>query len=124
MELTIGSNRVRNRDGIIGVRGKRQILLEWGAFESELLLTMDLYSVRGDHIARLWRNRWTFNDGDRFDFTANGKGFNLVDTKSSQVVLEARVVGGKSVVITQGVFHSAGGHEVQITMEDGYSVTD
>ena len=124
MQLTIGSNRMRNTDGIISVRGKRQIFLEWGPFESELLLTMDLYNAGGDHIARLRRNHWTFNDRGRFNFTAKTRGFNLVDTKSSKVVLEARVVGGNSVVITQGAFHSSAGHQIEITMEDWHGVTD
>jgi hypothetical protein len=124
MQLTIGSNRLRNTDGIISVRGKRQILLEWGPLESELLLTMDLYGAGGQHIARLRRNYWTFNDRERFNFTAKTRGFNLVDTKSSKVVLEARVVGGNSVVITQGAFHSSAGHQIEITMEDWRGVTD
>jgi hypothetical protein len=123
MQLTIGSNRLGNTDGIISVRGKRQIALEWGQQNSELLLTMDLYSAGGRHIARLRRNQWTFNDNDRFDFAGSESGFNLVDTKSSQVVLGARVLGQDSVVITQGAFHSSAGHEIEITMEDWNGVT-
>ena len=124
MQLTIGSNRLSNTDGIISVRGRRQILLEWGALRSELLLTMDLYGAGGGHIARLRRNEWTFNDNHRFDFAASARGFNLVDTKSSQVVLEARVVGQDSVVITQGAFFSSAGQQIEITMEDWSGVTD
>lgn len=118
MQLTIGSNRLRNTDGIINVRGKRQIILEWGPWDSELLLTMDLYGAGGGHIARLRRNQWTFNDHQRFDFEVKGKGFNLVDTKSSRVVLEAHVLGQDSVLITQGAFYSSAGHEIEITLED------
>ena len=110
MQLTIGSNRMRNTDGFISVRGRRQISLEWGPLDSQLLLTMDLYGAGGRHIARLRRNSWTFNENDRFNFSANARGFNLIDSKSSQVVLEARVVGQDSVVITAGVFYSSGGH--------------
>ena len=124
MQLTIGSNRLRNTDGVISVRGKRQIFLEWGPLESELLLTMDLYSAGGEHIARLRRNQWTFNDRERFNFVANGRGFNLVDTKSSQVVLEARVVGGNAVVITQGAFHCSTGDQIEINVENWHDVTD
>ena len=118
MELTIGSNRLRNTDGIICVRGSRQIFLEWGAFDSQLLLTMDLYGKGGGRLARLRRNHWTFNDNDRFDFRADARGINLVDTKSGHVVLEARVLGHDSVVITQGTFFSSAGHQIEITLED------
>ena len=86
MQLTIGSNRLRNTDGGIGVRGRRQIHLEWKPFSSELLLTMDLYGHGGTHIARLRRNEWTFNDNTGLNFTANAKGFDLVDSKSSHNV--------------------------------------
>ena len=123
MQLTIGSNRLRSTDGIISVRGRQQILLEWGPFNSELLLTMDLYGAGGGHIARLRRNQWTFNDNDRFDFAGNASGFNLVDTRSDQVVLGARVVGHDSVVITQGVFYSCAGHKIEVTMENWNGVT-
>ncbi len=91
---------------------------------SELLLTMDLYGVGGGHIARLRRNQWTFNDQDRFDFVGDASGFNLVDTKSSRVVLEARIVGRDSVVITQGAFFSSAGHEIEITRENWNGVPD
>ena len=117
MQLTIGSNRQSNTDGVIGVRGRRQISLEWGPFNSELLLTMDLYGHGGTHIARLRRNEWTFNDKTRFNFNANAKGFDLVDTKSSQVVLGARILGRDSVVITQGTFFCFAGQEIEITRE-------
>ena len=118
MQLTIGSNRLRNTDGIISIRGDEQIKFEWGPSYAELLLTMDLYNVDGYHIARLRRNQWTFNDQERFLFAASTKGLNIVDTKSKQVVLEARVVGGDSVVVTQGAFHNSNGHPIEIAMED------
>jgi hypothetical protein len=124
MQLTIGSNHLRSTDGIINIRGKRQIALEWGPMGSELLLTMDLYGVGGAHVARLLRNQWTFNDNDRFEFAGSASGFHLVDTKSSQVVLAARVVGKDSVVITQGAFYSFAGHKIKITVEDWSGVTE
>jgi len=124
MQLTIGSNRLNSTDGIISVRGRQQIVLEWGPLNSELMLTMDLYGAGGGHIARLRRNQWTFNDHGRFDFAPNARGFNLVDTKSSRVILEARVVGRDSVVITQGAFYSSAGHQIEILTEDWNGVTD
>ena len=118
MQVTIGSNRLRNTDGIISIRGDEQIKFEWGQSYAQLLLTMDLYNVDGYHIARLRRNQWTFNDRERFLFAASTKGLNIVDTKSKQVVLEARVVGGDSVVVSQGAFHNSNGHPIEIAMED------
>jgi hypothetical protein len=117
VELTIGANRLRGTDGVLHIRGRRQIIFEWGPLNSELLLTMDCYGVGGGHIARLRRNEWTFNDHGRFAFTAHAGGVRLVDTKSSTVVLEARVEGSDSVVITRGAFFTASGHDIDITRE-------
>ena len=124
MQLTVGSRRLRNTDGVISVRGDEQIKFEWGPAYSELLLTMDLYNLSGYHIARLRRNHWTFNDRERFVFAGTANGLNLVDTKSKQVVLEARVVGGDSVVVTQGAFHSTEGHQIEIALEDWADVAN
>ena len=118
MQLTIGSQRLRNTDGIITVSGSRQICLEWGPVDSELLLTMNLYGSGGTHIARLRRNQWTFNDRDRFEFATTARGLNLVDTKLRRVVLDARILGADSVVITQGEFYSSTGHQVELTKVD------
>jgi hypothetical protein len=79
---------------------------------------MDLYGAGGTHIARLRRNHWTFNDFDRFDFTTNVRGLNLVDSKLNQVVLDARILGRGSVVITQGEFFTSAGHQIELTRED------
>lgn len=124
MQLTIGSHRLCNTDGVISVRGNRQIRLEWGPLNSELLLTMDLYGAGGNHIARLRRNHWTFNDNNRFDFTANMKGLNIVDTKLSQVVLDARILGADSVVITQGEFFTSSGRQIELTKVDWNAATE
>ncbi len=118
MQLTIGSNRLSNIDGAISIRGNQQIFLEWGPLDSRLLLTMDLYGTGGKRIARLRRNHWTFNDNERFEFTTSARGLSVLDTKVSQVALEARVVGPDSVVITQGAFYSSAGHEIEITTEN------
>ncbi len=118
MRLTIGSHHLENNDGIVNVRGTPQITLEWGHLDSVLLVTMNLYEARGAPIARLRRNAWTFNDRDRFEFTGTSTGFHLVDTKRSQIVLRARVVGQDAVTITHGVFFSSAGDEVDVTSED------
>ena len=85
---------------------------------------MDLNSSDGRHIDRLRRNRWTFNDRERFNFAANARGVCLVDTKTNQMGLEARVADGDSVVVTQDAFHSSAGHQIEITTEDWEGAAD
>jgi hypothetical protein len=117
MHLTLGSRYLNSSDGSIYIRGRRQIILEWGQVPPTLLLTMDLYRSGGGHIARLRRNQWTFNDSDRFDFESKADGFKLVDTRSGQMILQARIDGAESVTIIQGVFCNATGERIDIIME-------
>ena len=90
MLLTVGANQLRQTDGVIHICGKRQIALEWGPARGDLLLTMDLYGNENRHIGRLRRNEWTFNDHNRFVLVRGAEGFTLTDSRSGQVVLQAR----------------------------------
>ncbi len=117
MELRIGSTIICNTSGILNVHRKQQIILEWGEWSGQLLLTMNLYNAGGNHTARLWRNEWTFNDNSQFEFTSNPKSLKLIDTRTGQVALEARVVRPGKVEIGQGTFHSHTGQRVEISAE-------
>lgn len=124
MQLTIGSIRAQGTDGIIVIRGRRQIALEWGPFNAELQLTMDLYGPDARHIARLRRNQWTFNDHDRFDFASRDGSFRLTDTKANEVILAGNVAGRDAVAITSGTFCSADGERIEITPEGGIGLSE
>ncbi len=58
MELTIGSQVVRNTSGVLMVQGKEQLCLEWGPERHQLLLTMNLYNTGGKRVARLRGSEW------------------------------------------------------------------
>jgi hypothetical protein len=117
MQLRIGSTIICNTSGVLNVHRKQQIILEWGEWSGQLLLTMNLYNAGGKHTARLRRNEWTFNDNSQFEFTSNPKSLKLIDTRTGQVALEARVVRPGKVEIGQGTFHSHTGQRVEISAE-------
>lgn len=117
MQVMIALHRLANTDGSISVRGKKQIILEWGPSMLELLLTMNLYDAGGKHVARLRRNEWTFNDRDRFTFVNEQRRFRVTDTQSGRVALRGRVEGLDSVVISEGTFYTAAGEQVEILVE-------
>ena len=117
MELTIGSQVIRNTSGALIVRGKEQLCLEWGPERDQLLLTMNLYSTGGKHVARLRRNVWTFNDQDRFALTTALGTLTLVDTTTDDLVLEARIAGRDAVEIPRASFRTVAGQRVEITPE-------
>jgi hypothetical protein len=117
MLLRVGTKRLNDAEGVLNVRGKRQIALEWGPAVNELMLTMDLYTDGGRHVARLRRNQWTFNDNDRFAFVAGARGFELTDTQLNQVALRGNVVARDSVTITDGTFFNIEGNEIDVRQE-------
>ena len=106
MELNIGSNIIRNTSGVLNVAGKEQIFLEIGD-DGQLLLTMDLYDLNGKHIAKLRRNAWAFNDGERFTVTTNPSDLVLSEQRSGDVVVRVWVVDRGHIEIQEGRFFFA-----------------
>jgi hypothetical protein len=116
MELVIGSNRILNTSGVLNVAGSEQVFLETSE-DGQLLLTMDIYDAQGQHIAKLRRNAWAFNQVDRFSITTNPRDLTLTDTASGQLVVSAKVVGRSTIEIPEGEFFTHNGHLLEITPE-------
>ena len=114
MELNIGSNIIRNTSGVLNVSGKEQISLEIGK-DDQVLLTMDLYDQAGKNIAKLRRNAWAFNDGDRFAITTSPKNLTLSDSKSGAIVVRVRVMDQTHIEIPEGRFFTHKGHLLEIS---------
>jgi hypothetical protein len=114
MELNIGSNILRNTSGVLRVAGHEQISLEVGE-NGQLLLTMDLYDQTGKHIAKLRRNAWAFNEGERFAITTNPSDRTLRESGSGAIVVRARVVDRTHIEVPEGRFFTHQGHPVEIT---------
>lgn len=115
MELNIGSNICRNTSGILKVLGKKQIHLEIGTRDAQLLLTMDIYDSEGNHIAKLRRNAWTFKREERFEVTTAPSSLKLIDKISSEIVVEVNVVGRNKIKIPHGNFYTHKGQLLKIT---------
>ncbi len=78
MDITIGSNQLRNTNGIFQAEGLdliRVALSDDGA----ILLSMDLYNPAGTQVAKLEHNDWTSNEQDRFELKIEGETAILVD---------------------------------------------
>lgn len=115
MELNIGSNIIRNTNGVLTVQGKEQIFLEIGERDDQLLLTMDIYDSAGNHIAKLRRNAWVFNNKDRFEITTIPSSLKLIDKETGDIVVEANVLDRNRIQILQGRFFTHKGHFLEVT---------
>ncbi len=124
LDLLIGSNLFRDTNGVVKIRGKEQLVLELRPAEGLLLVTMDLYSENGMHVAHLRRNEFVLNRSGQFaaethrsqsGMQADPPWVRLLDRKSGPPVLETRVVSETRVHILSGHFYSHQGVPVEIT---------
>jgi hypothetical protein len=124
LELLIGSNIFRNTNGVIKVQGKEQLVLEFRPEQGLLLVTMDLYSENGIHVAHLRRNVFVLNRSEQFaaeihrsqcEAQVDHPWVRLLDRRSGLPVLETQVVSENRAHILSGKFYSHQGAPVEIT---------
>jgi len=114
MELNIGSNIIRNTSGVLRVQGKDQVFLEIGE-DGQLLLTMDIHDSNRNHVAKLRRNAWVFNNKEQFEVTTSPKSLQLKDKESGAVVVEVKVLDKGNIEIPCGEFYTHIGNLLEIT---------
>jgi hypothetical protein len=97
------------------VQGQEQISLEIGEIDIQLLLSMDIYNTDRNHIAKLRRNAWVFNNNNRFEITTSPDSLKLIDRETGEIVVEANVLDRDKIQILQGRFYTHRGHLLEIT---------
>ena len=121
MDILIGSNQLRNTNGIFVAQEQEFIKLELGENDSGLLLTMDLYNPTGTQVAKLERNTWVSNDQDRFELNAGPESVMLVDNTLKGVVILLKIEDKNRITIPQAKFYLPGGRVSEVTA-DGWQV--
>jgi len=123
MELNIGTNIFRDTNGIIKLQGKEQVFLEVHADPPAVLLTIDLYDANGSQIAHLRRNKWAFNQKNRFDLQTSTTlslftypaWLRVLDKEADETVLDVNLVKEDTVHILKGKFLTHKGQPFEIT---------
>ena len=88
MDINIGSNTLRNTNGVVIAHGQELIRIEVGESDGQLLLTMGMYMPTGSEVAKLERNAWVSNEGDRFEITAEPHSVKVMDNILKNVVIQ------------------------------------
>lgn len=116
MEINMGSNVLRDTNGVLNVEGKDQVLFEIDP-HPQLLLTMDVYDMKGINVAKVVRNKFSFDYKDRYRMIAKPSSLMLIDREHNTVLLEASVLdtNNKKVQVLRGNFYSSKGHPIEIT---------
>jgi len=123
MELNIGTNIFRNTNGIVKLHGKEQVFLEVQAEPPSLVMTIDLYDANGSHIAHLRRNKWAFNQKNRFDLQTSTTlalftypaWLRIMDKETGDTVLDVNLVKEDTVHILKGKFLTHKGQPFEVT---------
>lgn len=122
MEINLGSNNLRNTNGVIKLHGKEQLVIE--QTPTQILLTMDFYDANAGHLAHLRRNRWAFNDHERFVLHTSsptatefqeGPWLKVLERQTGDIVLEIRVNATGRLELVHGQFRTHRGALVEVT---------
>ena len=117
MDITIGSNQLRNTNGIFVAQGQDVIKVERKAGDGGILLSMQIYNPAGSQVARLERNEWTSNDQDRFELKTDLEVVTVVDNTLKGVVFFLKKTGENHMQIPQAKFYLPGGTVSEVTAD-------
>ena len=117
MDIKIGSNTLRNTNGIFTAHGQELLRVEVGDSGGELLLTMGLYMPTGSEVAKLERNAWVSNNGDRFEITTDPQTLKVVDNTLKNVVIQMAKDESKTITILLGKFYTSKGMLSEVSEE-------
>ena len=117
MDISIGSNQLRNTNGIFVAQDQDLIKVEQKAEDGSLLLSMALYNPAGSQVAKLERNEWTSNDQGRFDLRADPESVTVIDNTLKGVVFLVKKNGEHGIQVPQAKFYLPGGTVSEVTAE-------
>ncbi len=117
MDIVIGSNVLRNTNGVVTAHGQQLLSMEIEKDENQIVLTMDMYMPTGTHVAKLERNTWTLNEGERFELTAEPQSLKIIDTTLKNVVIELKAEEASRLNMGQAKFYTSKGTLSEVSPE-------
>ncbi len=117
MDISIGSNQLRNTNGIFMAQDQDLIKVEQKAEDGSILLSMALYNPAGSQVAKLERNEWASNDQDRFELRAEPASVTVIDNTLKGVVFLVKRNEENGVQVPQAKFYLPGGAVSEVTAE-------
>ena len=116
MDVLIGSNQLRNTNGIFQAQDHNLIQVSISD-DGALLLSMDLYNPAGTQVAKLEHNAWASNEQERFELKIEGETTLLVDKTLKGVIIAVKKESQTVVSVPQAKFYLPGGMVSEVTTE-------
>lgn len=113
----MGSNTLRNTNGIFMAHGQELIRVEVGESDGPLLLTMGMYMPTGSEVAKLERNMWVSNEGDRFEITAEPHAVKVMDKTLKNVVIQLVTDDTQRIEVPFAKFYTSKGMLSEVSAE-------
>lgn len=115
MDIAIGSNLLRNTNGIFVANDHQLLQLE--IHDGQPRLNMDLYNPTGTQVAKLENNSWKANDQNRFELQTEPRSLMVLDKTLKGVVIRLACEEDNRVTISQAKFYLPNGTLSQVTAE-------
>ena len=115
MDVSIGSNTLRNTNGIFTTNDQDFIRIE--LVEDAPQLTMELFNPTGTSVAKLDQNQWQTNNQDRFEIDSDGPTITIRDSILKSIIIQVTMEEKNSVSIPTGKFYLPSGSVSEVTKE-------
>ncbi len=117
MDIQLGTNTLRNTNGVILAHGKEQLRIEWVEDNQKLALTMGVFMPTGTEVATLKQNAWEINPNDRFLLTTTPEMIKVEDTTLKTTVMEVHKAENQNVNIPAAKFYTSKGTLSEVSAE-------
>ncbi len=117
MDIQLGTNTLRNTNGIFVAHGKEQLRIEWLEDEQKLALSMGVFMPTGTEVATLKYNVWETNPSDRFLLTSTPEMVKVEDTTLKTTVMEIHKAENQAVKIPTAKFYTSKGALSEVSAE-------
>ena len=117
MDIQLGTNTLRNTNGIFVAHGKEQLRIEWLEDGQKLALSMGVFMPTGTEVATLKHNVWETNPADRFLLTTTPEMIKVEDTTLKTTVMEVHKADNQCVKIPAAKFYTSKGALSEVSAE-------
>ena len=117
MDFSIGTNVLRNTNGIVIAHGEELLRVELDGDTQSLTLSMDIFMLTGKKEGKLERNTWVENEENRFELQTNPESITLVDNTLKNVVIELKREESNTILIPRGKFYTSKGTISEVSQD-------